>query len=72
VNSFCGLIEFRLDHEPASVAPVAPIIREGIVGLLRDFGRFGIGGDDIGDTYGDLAERYGVVLSRLDPRPGTA
>jgi hypothetical protein len=31
VSSFCGVIEFRLDHEPAEVTPVGQLIREGII-----------------------------------------
>src|SRR4051812_46084974 len=39
VGSFCGVIEFRLKYEPAEVAPVGPILREGIRGILKVFDR---------------------------------
>jgi hypothetical protein len=39
VNSFCTLIEFRLDHEPAEIAPVGSNIRRGILGILKNFDR---------------------------------
>jgi len=62
-NTFCGLVEFRLDHEPDAIAPVGPLIREGLLGMLGDFGRYGC--DEA--IYGDLAERYSALLSRLKP-----
>lgn len=61
-NSFCGLIEFRLDHDAAEIAPAGPIIREGILGILKDFDRYGC----VGEIYGDVAERYQALLSRLN------
>jgi len=61
-SSFCGLIEFRLDYEPAEIASVGSIIREGILGILKDFDRYGCDSE----IYGDVAERYRVLLSRLD------
>jgi len=61
-SSFCSLIEFRLDHQPAEVVPIGPVIREGIIGILKDFDRYGP------DTamFGDVAGRYRALLSRLD------
>ena len=61
-NTFCGLVEFRLDHEPDAIARVAPLIREGILGMLVDFDRYGC--DEA--IYGDLVARYRSLLSRLD------
>jgi hypothetical protein len=60
-NTFCGVIESRLDHEPGAISPVGPLIREGIVGMLGDFDRYGC--DEA--IYGDLAARYSDLLSRL-------
>jgi hypothetical protein len=60
-NTFCGVIESRLDHEPDAISPVGPLIREGIVGMLGDFDRYGC--DEA--LYGDLAARYSDLLSRL-------
>jgi hypothetical protein len=57
-RSFCGLVEFRLDHEPDAIAPVRSIIREGICGILGDFDRY--------ECDVDVARRYRVLLSRLD------
>jgi hypothetical protein len=61
-SSFCSLIGFRLDHKPADVVPVGPVIREGIIGVLKDFDRYG---PDIA-IFGDVAGRYRALLSRLD------
>jgi hypothetical protein len=61
-SSFCSLIGFRLDHKPAEVVPVGPVIREGIIGVLKDFDRYG---PDIA-IFGDVAGRYRALLSRLD------
>jgi hypothetical protein len=61
-SSFCSLIGFRLDHKPADVVPVGPVIREGIIGVLKDFDRYG---PDIA-IFGDVAGRYQALLSRLD------
>ncbi len=60
-SSFCGLIEFRLDHGPADIVAAAPIIREGIAGILENFERYQC---DV-DIYGDVAARYRALLSRL-------
>ena len=40
-SSFCGLIAFRLDYEPAEIAPAGSILREGIRGILQGFNRYG-------------------------------
>jgi hypothetical protein len=61
-HSFCSLIELRLEFEPAEVAQIAPIIREGIVEILNDFD--GHGPDAL--MYGEIAGRYRAILSRLD------
>jgi hypothetical protein len=61
-HSFCSLIEFRLEHEPAEVAHVAPIIREGILAIFKIFSRHGP--DAL--MYGEIAGRYRALLSRLD------
>jgi hypothetical protein len=61
-SSFCSLIGFRLDHKPADVVPVGPVIREGIIGVLKDFDRYG---PDIA-IFGDVAGRYRALLSTLD------
>jgi hypothetical protein len=61
-SSFCSLIGFRLDHTPADVVPVGPVIREGIIGVLKDFDRYG---PDIA-IFGDVAGRYRALLSTLD------
>ena len=66
VSSFLSLIEFRLEYEPTEIAIVGPIIREGILTMLEDFERYGLGGEVYGDAYGDVAGRYRVLLSRLD------
>ncbi|MDB5351789.1 MAG: hypothetical protein JWN86_3036, partial [Planctomycetota bacterium] len=58
VNSSCTLIEFRLDHEPAEIALVGSIIREGILGILENVDRYE------SEMYGDVAPRYRVLLSR--------
>jgi hypothetical protein len=60
-NTFCGLIEFGLEWEPDKIAASCPIIREGILGILENFERYGC---DVA-IYGDLAGRYRVLLSRL-------
>jgi hypothetical protein len=65
VNSFLSLIEFRLEYEPAVIARVGAIIREGILKMLENFERYGFGGDGYEDIYGDVAGRYRVLLSRL-------
>ena len=51
VSSFLSLIEFRLEYEPTAIAHVGPIIREGILGILKDFHRYE------SEMYGDVAER---------------
>jgi hypothetical protein len=60
-SSFCGLIEFRLDYDAAEIAPVGPIIREGILGILKNFDRYEC--DRV--LYGDVAERYRTLRQRL-------
>jgi len=60
-SSFCMVIEFRLDCDATEVAPIGPILREGILGILENFERYGCG-----EIYGDVAERYRAILSRLD------
>jgi len=62
-NTFCGLVEHRLDYEPDTIAPVAPLIRETILEMLGNFDRYGC--EEM--IYGDLAGRYRVLLSRLKP-----
>jgi hypothetical protein len=62
VSSFCSVIEFRLDHEPAEVTPVGQLIREGIIEILENFDRYE---PDIA-IYGDVAERYRALLTRLN------
>ena len=61
-SSFCSLIGFRLDHKPPDVVPGGPVIREGIIGVLKEFDRYG---PDIA-IFGDVAGRYRALLSRLD------
>jgi hypothetical protein len=61
-SAFCSLIGFRLDHKHADVVPVGPVIREGIIGVLKDFDRYG---PDIA-IFGDVAGRYRALLSTLD------
>lgn len=61
-NSFCCLVEFLLDHAPTQIAPVGSIIREGILGMLERFERYGC--DD--GTYGDVSARYQTLLLRLE------
>jgi hypothetical protein len=61
VSSFFGLIEFRLDTDAAEIASVGPVIREGILGILKDFDRYGCDGT----IYGDVAARYRALLPRL-------
>lgn len=63
-SSFCALIEFRLDYEPISIAPVALIVRAGIRGILFDFDRYACDSQ----IYGDVAGRYRMLLSRLSDR----
>jgi hypothetical protein len=60
-NTFCGVIESRLDQEPDAISPVGPLIREGILGMLGDFDRYACDGA----IYGDLAARCRDLLSRL-------
>lgn len=60
-SSFCGLVEHRLENEPDVIAPVGSIIREGIIGILKDFDRY----DSEEDIYGDVPGRYRVLLSKL-------
>jgi hypothetical protein len=60
-SSFCNLIEFRWDYEAAEMDSVKSIIRDGILGILKDFDCYGCDGA----IYGDVAERYRSTLSRL-------
>ena len=61
-NTFCGLVEFRLDYEPAAIGPVRPILHACILGMLQDFDRYGCDGA----IYGDLTARYRALLLRLE------
>jgi hypothetical protein len=61
-SSFCSLIGFRLDHKPADVVSVGPVIREGIIEVLKEFDLYG---PDIA-IFGDVAGRYRALLSTLD------
>jgi hypothetical protein len=67
-RSFCSLIEFRLDYEPAEIAPVGSIIREAILRILDDFERYGT---EINFT-GDFAGRYRALPARLEALPHAA
>jgi hypothetical protein len=60
-SSFCGMIEFRLDSDAAEISAVGPIVREGILGILKDFDRY----ECDQAIYGDVAERYRALLPRL-------
>jgi len=59
--SFCSLIAFRLDTGADEVAPVASVVREGLLGVLE---RVDVDGDDA-RPYGDLAARCRALLARL-------
>ena len=61
-NTFCGLVEFRLDCEPAKIAPVGTLIREAILVMLENFDRY----DCDRAIYGDLSARYCALLLRLE------
>lgn len=61
-NSFCALIEYRLECDPGVVAVVGPAIRTAIIGILENFERFGCERA----IYGDVASRYAALLHRLD------
>jgi hypothetical protein len=61
VSSFCSLIDHGLNYEPAKITAVAPIIREGILGILENFERY----ECNRSIYGDVAARYRRLLSRL-------
>jgi hypothetical protein len=62
VSSFCGLIEFRLEHECEAVMSVASQLRKGIEEILREFGRY----DCDMDIYGDVASRYEALFRTLN------
>jgi len=62
VSTFCMVLKFRLDEETAEIAPVGPILRDAIFGILNDFDRYGA---DIA-YYGDVAGRYRALLARLE------
>ena len=55
--SFCGLIEYRSDCDPAEIEAVGPVLREGIPKIIENFER-----------YGCDRETYGNSLPAL-PRP---
>ncbi|MFO0908717.1 MAG: hypothetical protein U0794_10215 [Isosphaeraceae bacterium] len=61
VAAFCGILEFRLEHEPAALQPIAPLLRGAIDQVLNRLERYGA---DLA-MYGDLAGRYRDVLERL-------
>lgn len=61
-NMFCGLVDFRLDCDATAIAAAGPIIRQGILGMLENFERYGCDGA----IPGDVAARYRALLSRLD------
>jgi hypothetical protein len=60
-SSFCGVLEYRLDCDPAEIDAVGRVIREGILGILENFERFGCNRE----IYGDVAARFRALLSRL-------
>jgi hypothetical protein len=61
-SSFAMLLEFRLEHEAAELAPVSLMLQEGIRLILADFARFGC----LLDIHGDVAQRYLILLARPD------
>src|SRR5271168_1496163 len=61
VSSFYYLIDHGLVHEPAKITAVAPIIREGVLGILENFDRY----ECDGSIDGKVAARYRRLLSRL-------
>ena len=65
VESFCDLVEFRLDDDRAEIASAFPILRDAILAILKNIYRYG--GDDgvYNGFYGDITERFRALLSRL-------
>ncbi len=61
VNTFCGLIEFRLKNDASEIAAAKTIMREGIRLILEGFDRYGCAHE----VYADIAKRYRELLSRL-------
>jgi hypothetical protein len=64
VNTFCGLIEFRLKYDASEIAAAKAIICEGIRLILERFDRYGCARE----IYGDVAKRYHALLSRLSSK----
>jgi hypothetical protein len=61
VNSFCAILEARLDQDDAEIAAAKTVIREGIVAILENLDRYGC----VIEIYGDVASRYRTLLARL-------
>lgn len=61
VNSFCGLVEFRLDYEGNAIEQAHRQLRDAMQAILRDFARYGCDPQ----IYGDLPSRYRNSLARL-------
>jgi hypothetical protein len=61
VNTFCGLIEFRLTNDASEIAAAKTIICEAIRLILENFDRYGCARE----VYGDVAKRYRDLLSRV-------
>lgn len=61
VSCFCGLIEFRMEHDLAEIQPALKKIHIAIEAILADFARY----DDGLAIYDDLASRYRNLLQRI-------
>jgi hypothetical protein len=64
VNTFCGVIEFRLENDASEIAAAKTIICAGIRRILERFDRY----ECAPEIYGDVAKRYRILLSRLSSK----
>jgi hypothetical protein len=60
-NSFCGVVEFQLEHSCDAIRPAHPLLRDAIRAILNNFSRF----DCDPKTYGDVASRYRALEDQL-------
>lgn len=60
-NTFCGLLEYRLDYESVELSPVKSELRAAVDYILSNFAKYEIAQA----IYGDVAARYRSLLNRL-------
>ena len=63
INCFAGLLEFRLEHEPKELSPIALELAAACRHVIEHYDHF----DASLEVYGDLRSRYEKLIQQLSP-----